>query len=223
MRITHNDQHLFVTDESGCLCIFSVKDKAEKRSLTGKDNSSSINAWSEEILVTKSDLEEKQSLMQELKNKVDELALHNEYQMRLKDMNYSEKIKEVTEKFTQDLEQDKNKFELLREEKNDMEMEYEERLKQMDEKHQHELQELEGSYQQKIMAEVERYQHLVHERDLQRDRWEEQQGLLVNTHEKYVDEVSERAKRSEAKRSEAKRALRKTSILAMNPAKWLQT
>jgi len=191
MRITHNDQHLFVTDESGCLCIFSVKDKQEKRSLTGKDSSSSMHAWSEEILVTKSDLEEKQSLMQELKNKVDELALHNEYQMRLKDMNYSEKIKEVTEKFTQDLEQDKNKFELLREEKNDMEMEYEERLKQMDEKHQHELQELEGSYQQKIMAEVERYQTLVHERDLQRDRWEEQQGLLINTHEKYVGELTE--------------------------------
>lgn len=31
--------------------------------------------------------------MVELKNKVDELALHNEYQLRLKDMNYSEKIK----------------------------------------------------------------------------------------------------------------------------------
>lgn len=98
-------------------------------------------------------------LMVELKNKVDELALHNEYQLRLKDMNYSEKIKvctflwqasifprvgdsieihfglaililssrekthpylvrtnrqEITEKFTQDLEQSKNKFELLR-------------------------------------------------------------------------------------------------------------
>ena len=31
--------------------------------------------------------------MVELKTKADELALHNEYQLRLKDMNYSEKIK----------------------------------------------------------------------------------------------------------------------------------
>ena len=66
-------------------------------------------------------------------------------QLRLQDLNYSEKIKEVTEKYMQDLEQDKNKYELLREEKNDMEMEYEERLKQMDDKHQHELQELENA------------------------------------------------------------------------------
>lgn len=94
--------------------------------------------------------------MIELKNKVDELALHNEYQLRLKDMNYSEKIKvclvydiywnhctedwsflmhvrhytllfviykyipstpfkqEITEQFTQDLEQSKHRFGLLR-------------------------------------------------------------------------------------------------------------
>lgn len=47
----------------------------------------------QEILVTRSNLEDKNTLMVELKNKVDELALHNEYQLRLKDMNYSEKIK----------------------------------------------------------------------------------------------------------------------------------
>jgi hypothetical protein len=44
---------------------------------------------------------------------VDELALHNEYQLRLKDMNYSEKLKEITEKFTQDLEQSKTRYEVL--------------------------------------------------------------------------------------------------------------
>lgn len=47
----------------------------------------------QEILVTRSNLDDKNTLMIELKNKVDELALHNEYQLRLKDMNYSEKIK----------------------------------------------------------------------------------------------------------------------------------
>ena len=192
MRISHNDQFLFVADDCGNLCVFAVKDKSEKRGLAGNDGAGlgEMN-WSEEVIVTKSDLEEKHTLMLELKNKVDELALHNEYQLRLKDMNYTEKIKEATEKYTQDLEQDKNKYELLREEKNDMEMEYDERLKQMDEKHQHELQELEGGYQQKIMGEVERYQHLCHERDLQKDRWEAQQRTLIETHEKYVSELTE--------------------------------
>ena len=113
--------------------------------------------WSEEILVTKSDLEENTAILAELQSKVEELTLHNEYQLRLKDMDYNEKIKEVTEKFTQELEQDKNRYELLREEKNDLEMEFEEKIKQMEEQHVHESQEVEASYQQKIMSEVERY------------------------------------------------------------------
>lgn len=52
----------------------------------------------------------------ELQAKVDELKLHNEYQLKLKEMNYAEKIKEVTDKFVQELEQAKTKLELLREE-----------------------------------------------------------------------------------------------------------
>lgn len=54
---------------------------------------SRVMFFAQEILVTRSNLEDKNTLMIELKNKVDELALHNEYQLRLKDMNYSEKIK----------------------------------------------------------------------------------------------------------------------------------
>ena len=46
----------------------------------------------------------------------------------------------------------KNKYELLREEKNDMEMEYEERLKQMDDKHQHELLDAKGFKQGEFFA-----------------------------------------------------------------------
>lgn len=40
----------------------------------------------------------------ELKMRVDELQMENEYQLRLKDMDYSEKVKELTEKFIQQIE-----------------------------------------------------------------------------------------------------------------------
>lgn len=42
--------------------------------------------------------------MLELKMRVEELQTENEYQLRLKDMNYNEKIKELTEKFIQQIE-----------------------------------------------------------------------------------------------------------------------
>ena len=47
--------------------------------------------------------------MSELKTRVDELKTENEYQLRLKDMNYNEKIKELTEKFIQEMESLKTK------------------------------------------------------------------------------------------------------------------
>lgn len=89
-------------------------------------------------------------MMLELKNKVDELTLTNEYNLRLKDMTYAERIKEVNEKFQQELEHQKGRLDILREEKSDLEMEYDDRLKQMEEKHRHELQEIENEYQHKV-------------------------------------------------------------------------
>lgn len=47
--------------------------------------------------------------MGELKTRVDELKMENDYQLRLKDMNYSDKIKELTEKFIQEMESLKTK------------------------------------------------------------------------------------------------------------------
>ena len=176
---SYDDQVLLVADGAGQLALFSVRDRA------GGSGALPICAsfpWSEEVLATRSDLEERRNLMDELERKVDELEVQNDYQMRLKDMHFGERMKEVTEKYTQELEQDRISYELLREEKGDMEVEYEERLKQLEENHQNELQELESGYQQRIMSEVERFQQLVHERALQEARWEEQRDELVATH-----------------------------------------
>jgi len=41
----------------------------------------------------------------ELKTRVDELKMENAYQLRLRDVSYNEKIKELTEKFINDMEQ----------------------------------------------------------------------------------------------------------------------
>lgn len=43
-------------------------------------------------------------VMKELKSRVEELQMENMYQLRLKDMSYNEKIKELTEKFIEEME-----------------------------------------------------------------------------------------------------------------------
>jgi len=50
----------------------------------------------------------------ELKTRVDELKMENAYQLRLRDVSYNEKIKELTEKFVQDMEQLKTKIAVRR-------------------------------------------------------------------------------------------------------------
>ena len=82
--------------------------------------------------------------------------MQNEYQLRLKDLAMNEKVKELTEKFTAELDVDKTKFDTLLQEKNEQELDYEEKMKQYEEKHQAQLTTLDGQYQAKIMAEVER-------------------------------------------------------------------
>ena len=87
---------------------------------------------------------------------VNELTMQNEYQLRLKDLAMNEKVKELTEKFTAELDVDKTKFDTLLQEKNEQELDYEEKMKQYEEKHQAQLTTLDGQYHAKIMAEVER-------------------------------------------------------------------
>ena len=41
--------------------------------------------------------------MSELKTRVEELKMENEYQLRLKEMNHSDKVKEMSDKFVQEI------------------------------------------------------------------------------------------------------------------------
>ena len=148
-------------------------------------------AFSEEVLVTKSDLDEKTSQMSDLTNKVEEMRTHHGYQMRLKDKDLKDKITLLTDKFTAEIEGEKQRYETLAAEKNDMEMEYEDRIKNTEERHAAATQQTEAQYQHKIMAEVGRYQQLMEEKELLNERWDEQNSLLVESHERLVQELAD--------------------------------
>lgn len=162
MRITQDDGYLFTVSEDGCLAIFAIKDKDGK--VAKKDRPDAV-PFAEEILVTKSDLEEKNATMSELKAKVDELTASNEYQLRLHDMNYHEKLKEVSEKYNLNIQHDKSKIEMLRDEKNELEMEFDEKLQQLQIAHANRLHAQDLEHQKAIMKEVGRYQKLQEEID----------------------------------------------------------
>ncbi|KAM6948696.1 cilia- and flagella-associated protein 57-like [Aplochiton taeniatus] len=155
MMITFDDQNLLTVSEDGCLLIWKVIDK-EGRGL--KRDKEII--YAEEILITKSDLEEKNQNMLELKTRVEELKMENEYQLRLKDMNYNEKIKDLSTKFIQEMESLKTKNQVLKTEKEKQELVQREAVVEITEKYAKEQQDLESSANQKLMLEYAKFQEL---------------------------------------------------------------
>jgi cilia- and flagella-associated protein 57 len=193
MRLTPDEHFIMTSDSSGCLSIFELrdrKDRFQRQDPTGPPEHTMLDTWNDEILVTLSELEEKNSSMMELHTKVEELKLHNEYQLKLKEMTYSEKLKEITDKFMQELEQSKTKLELLKEECADLGLEHEEHLRNLVDAHQYNVQEMETSFQSEIMDCVNAYQQLTRDRDAQLERLESQRRQLIQGHEKYVDELT---------------------------------
>ena len=97
MRLTPDELFLVMTDDLGTVVILELRDRQKAFSR----NPAAITAltvsphWTDEVLVTRAELEDKTTLITELRNKEKELQSHIEYQIKLKDMNYSEKIKEA--------------------------------------------------------------------------------------------------------------------------------
>ena len=77
--------------------------------------------------------------MTELQRNLDELKLEHEYQLRLKDMTFNEKIKELTEKFAQEIEALKISTSVLRTEKEKEDVNHQEQLQNLKS---HQVQEL---------------------------------------------------------------------------------
>ena len=185
LRVSFDDQFLFSTSDDGSLYVFKITDKENR---TVKREREIV--YADEILVTKSDLEEKNQMMNELKTRVEELKMENEYQLRLKDMNFNEKIKEMTEKFMQEIEALKITSTFLRTEKEKEEVRFEEEIAEEKERHSHELVELETVHNFKLMSEYEKYQELqVRASDLQA-QWERQMREMQGSQERALADLT---------------------------------
>uniref|UniRef100_A0A8C7KEZ8 Cilia and flagella associated protein 57 n=1 Tax=Oncorhynchus kisutch TaxID=8019 RepID=A0A8C7KEZ8_ONCKI len=113
-------------------------------------------------------------VMLELKMRVEELKMENEYQLRLKDMNYNEDIKEMSAKFVEQIESLKTRRQILKTERGKMESANQEAMFEVMEKHSKELQDLESVNSQKLMLEYEKYQELQLKSQQMQQDYEEQ-------------------------------------------------
>ncbi|XP_068949908.1 cilia- and flagella-associated protein 57-like [Petaurus breviceps papuanus] len=186
MTITFDDQFLLTSAEDGCLITWKVYDKDGR----GVKREREVG-FAEEVLVTKTDMEEKAQIMLELKTRVEELKMENEYQLRLKDMNYTEKIKELTDKFVQEMESLKTKNQVLRTEKEKQEVSHNNYVEDLLEKQSRELQDIECCNNQKLLLEYEKYQELQLKSQRMQEEYEKQLRDNEETKSQALEELTE--------------------------------
>merc|ERR1719385_28727 len=169
--MSQDDIYLFSCGaEDGCINIYEIRDKE------GRLAPSTVNEgdWSQEILVTTSYLFAKKQLVTSLTLKVDELALHNEYQLRLREMHYQDTLKSVADKFNSQLQSEKMKYEVLKDEQQDLEMEYEEKMS------------LAEDDQSQLMSEISKYNALSVELDEKQSKWEK---ITLRKHDEHNENL----------------------------------
>eukprot|EP00069_Balaena_mysticetus_P003368 bmy_16613T0 len=186
MSLTFDDQFLLSVAEDGCLFTWKVFDKDGR----GIKREREVG-FAEEVLVTKTDMEEKVQVMLELKTRVEELKMENEYQLRLKDMNYSEKVKELTDRFLQEMESLKTKNQVLRTEKEKQDALHREHMDDLLEKQSRELQDLECCNNQKLLLEYEKYQELQLKSQRMQEEYEKQLRDNEETKSQALEELTE--------------------------------
>ncbi|KAM9326708.1 cilia- and flagella-associated protein 57 [Gastrophryne carolinensis] len=209
--VTYDDQFLLSISEDGCLMLWKISDKEGRGLKRDKDI-----GYAEEVLITKSDIEEKTQVMLELKTRVEELKMENEYQLRLKDMNYNEKLKELTEKFIQEMEVLKTTNQLLKAEAEKQEQKHQEDMAELIEKQSREMQDLETANNQKLLLEYEKYQELQlksqrmqEEDERQLQELEESKTLaLEDLTEYYEAKLHDKATQLQQTQDEARQHLR---------------
>lgn len=92
---SNDDKAIFSVGEDGCLYQLALNE----RNLSGLGGRDYQVTFSDELLMTKTDLQERAAIMAELRTRLEELKLEHEYQLRLRDMSFSEKSKDLNERF----------------------------------------------------------------------------------------------------------------------------
>ena len=125
----------------------------------------------------------------DLSNKVEELTLNNEHQLRLKEMDFNDRNNDISKKFELQLQQEKEKFGGLSEDRDSDETKRKKKLDVLDTGNDGQLNGIETKYKAKLLAEGVRYKSLLSEVEATHTHWNEENVALVNSHQAYLKDL----------------------------------
>lgn len=187
---SYDGSTIYTGDLNGNLCISEFDNSfSGKQQKKGGEGLVSFE-FVDEVVIQKSDLDARRQQIGQLTLRVEELNSNNNHQLRLKELEFRDKITELTDKFSKQLDTEQIKFEDLETEKSQVEYDYTTKMKNLEKKQIEELKQLEFKYKTKQNAEDLRYKSLLDETDIAHRRWNEENQLLVESHQKFIQELT---------------------------------
>ncbi|NWQ73156.1 CFA57 protein, partial [Columbina picui] len=186
MSITNDDLFLLTASEDGSIFVWKLNDKGGGILKWEKEFE-----YAEEVLIMRSDIEEKSQALIDLQIRVEELQTENDYQLRLKDMYCNEKIKKLEDNFTQEINSLKNKYQILHAEKEKEDLQHQLQLSELQNKHAREVQQLESENNLKLLMENEKYQELQVKSQKMQEQYERQLHNSEESKSRTVKELTE--------------------------------
>ncbi|KAJ3005699.1 Cilia- and flagella-associated protein 57 [Thoreauomyces humboldtii] len=184
LRMAYDDQYVFTCGDDGCLWVFRLNDREQRGAKRDKDY-----GFSDEILVTKSDLKENFKMQTELRRKVEVLKADNEMQLRIKDMNYSTKLQELEDKYANEVDGLQKLIATLEGEHKANVVKYAEEMVQTQQANKTELQEVNASFKFKFEDVTEKYSSMQERSKELKSQWEGQISGMQTSHEARMEEI----------------------------------
>nr|XP_061794087.1 cilia- and flagella-associated protein 57 isoform X2 [Nerophis lumbriciformis] len=183
MVVTCDDQFLLTVSEDNCLVLWRI--------LNDDDCGLKANKHIEETLINKACLEDKSQKMLELKLRLQEIEMENEYELRLREMKYNEKMRESHDKFTKQTETLEKAQQEMTASLEKQEVVHQQRCEELIAKHVKEVEALESSYSHKLIVEHEKYQDVQNKCEKMQLDFSEQLKNAAESKAREVEKLSQ--------------------------------
>ncbi|KAK6624808.1 hypothetical protein RUM44_011672 [Polyplax serrata] len=183
MKLTMEDKTFITCSETGTICIWDVLN-VEGKTIALDKNFSYFN----EILISKTDLEEKLSTIRDLTQRTYELEMEHAYQMRHTETVYKEKLKDIQSTYTQAIDELKEMQELIEANHNTELYNISSDMNVMKERHEAAMLEMEAKYNAEL---IEEYAKVLKLEDTMVVLTKEYEGVLKTLRESKEKTISE--------------------------------
>ena len=197
---------LFTTSLDGCFAVLDVGmggdidddtssagGGAKDASSLGLDDGMAVDGGlSEDVLVRHSQILESNQETEKLNEKVAELKMYNEYQLRLKGLRHTEKLEQQQERFEETLSAELEKIRKLSTLKEHTRVKHLEKLSTVRDRHADEIENMDVSYKRKIELEKDRFAQLLKEKEEIQAQWEKENAEYIETHKRGVEEIKKK-------------------------------